>query len=52
MNSYNKEVMFHLPGMFMHFKVLRALIEIIEQHPEYMRDNAKIGSLYDSPTCI
>ena len=51
MNSYDKEAIFHLPGIFHFFKVYRAFFQVLAQYPEALRENCKIGSLYGSPTC-
>lgn len=51
MNSYNKEAIFHLPGIFEYFKVYKAFFQVLGMHPDALRENCKIGSLYGSPSC-
>lgn len=51
MNSYDKEAIFHLPGCFEYFKVYKAFFQVLGQHPDAIRENCKIGSLYGSPSC-
>lgn len=52
MDSYNKEVIFHLPGLFRLTKIYEMLLRGYEQKPEMFKDNVKIGSIYGSPTVI
>lgn len=52
MNSYNKEAIFHLPGLFRLTKIYEILLDGYVNHPEMFKDNVKIGSIYGSPTCI
>ena len=37
---------YHIPDFLKHFKLNRILIEALEIHPEWFRDNVKIGSSY------
>lgn len=52
MDSYDKEVTFHLPGLFRLTKIYEMLLRGYEQNPEMFKDNVKIGSIYGSPTVI
>jgi hypothetical protein len=52
MNSYDTEVIFHLPGLFRLTKVYETLFAGMKQNPEMFKDNIKIGSIYGSPTVI
>lgn len=52
MDSYNKEVVFHLPGLFRLTKIYEVLLRGYEQNPHMFKDNIKIGSIYGSPTVI
>lgn len=52
MDSYNKETTFHLPGVFIFFFYYRELLQMIEDNPDILKDNAKIGSIYGCPPCI
>lgn len=52
MNSYNKEIVFHLPGLFRLTKIYEMLLDGYTNHPETFKDNVKIGSIYGSPTVI
>ena len=52
MDSYNKETVFHLPGIFVFFPYYRELFQMIEDNPDILKDNVKIGSVYDCPPCI
>lgn len=52
MDSYNKEAIFHLPGLFRLTKIYEILLDGYTRHPEMFKDNVKIGSIYGSPTCI
>jgi hypothetical protein len=52
MDSYNKEVVFHLPGLFRLTKIYEMLLNGYKNHPETFKDNVKIGSIYGSPTVI
>lgn len=52
MDSYNKETIFHLPGVFVFFVYYRELLSIIEDNPDALKDNTKIGSIYGCPPCI
>lgn len=52
MDSYNKEVIFHLPGLFRLTKIYEMLLRGYEENPGVFKDNVKIGSIYGSPTVI
>lgn len=52
MDSYNKETTFHLPGVFIFFFYYRELLQMIEDNPDILKGNAKIGSIYGCPPCI
>ena len=52
MNSYNKEAIFHLPGLFRFTKLYEVLLAGYTQHRDMFKDNVKIGSIYGSPTVI
>lgn len=52
MNSYKSQAIFHLPALFEQFNFVKIFIDFINQNPQYLKDNVKIGSLYGSPTCI
>lgn len=52
MNSYNKEVTFHLPGLFRLTKIYEMLLQGLKESPHMFKDNIKIGSIYGSPTVI
>ena len=49
MNSYDKEIYFHLPGAFERSYVYLGLFNISVEHPEYFIDNACVGSVYGAP---
>ena len=52
MNSYNKEINFHLPGLFRHIKLYDKLIQLFIDKTYMFKDNVNIGSIYGSPTVI
>lgn len=52
MNSFDKEVIFHLPGLCRFAHVYSRLLVYYTDKPYYFRDNIKIGSIYGSPTVI
>ena len=52
MDSYNKEVIFHLPGLFRLTKIYEMLLRGYEENPGVFKDNVKIGYIYGSPTVI
>lgn len=53
MNSYNKKVIFHLPGAFRFTQVIASILQNFKMHPETFKDNIEIGSVYGSPgNCI
>lgn len=52
MNSYDKEVIFHLPGAFEYYQLYMNLLQLIEENPDILKDNVKIGSIYGSPSGI
>lgn len=52
MNSFDKEVIFHLPGLCRFAHVYSRLLVYYTDKPYYFRDNIKIGSIYGSPTAI
>ena len=52
MDSYDKLIYFHLPGIFKFFNGYVALIQQIVENPDIVKDNARIGSIYGSPRCI
>lgn len=52
MDSYNKQVIFHLPGVFRFFNGYQVLLSLIKDRPYIVKDNIKIGSIYGSPQCI
>lgn len=52
MDSYNKEVVFHLPGLFRLTKIYEMLLSVYNENPDIFKDNVKIGSIYGSPTVI
>lgn len=49
MNSYDKEIYFHLPGVFEHAPLFVQLLKECTEHPDYFKDNACIGSVYGAP---
>ena len=49
MNSYNKEAIFHLPGMFAHTSLYTCLLNLVKSNPDYLKNNVKIGSIYGTP---
>ena len=49
MNSYDKEIVFHLPGAFERSYVYLGLFNLADKHPEYFKDNAFVGSVYGAP---
>lgn len=51
-DGYISETIFHLPGAFLHFKIYDMLFKIIEENVDVLKENVKIGSVYDSPGCI
>lgn len=51
-NSYNKEVIFHLPGIFEYAILYLRFLEEIFNNKYILKDNAKIGSIYGSPAGI
>ena len=52
MNLYKSQAIFHLPALFEQFNFVQIFIDFINNNPQYLKDNVKIGSLYGSPTCI
>ena len=49
MDSYSRETIFHLPGIFEKGNIYLKLLDLYENHKEYFRDNLKIGSIYGTP---
>ncbi len=49
MNSYDKEIYFHIPGAFERSKICIVLIDLMSIEPHLFKDNAKIGSAYGAP---
>ena len=52
MDSYNKEVIFHLPGLFRFSGGYQTFLQLINENPDRLKDNVKIGSIFGSPQCI
>lgn len=52
MDSYNKETIFHLPGLFRHFRLYQQILYNYKEHSEFFKDNIKIGSVYGCPPVI
>ena len=52
MDGYNKEAIFHLAGVFMHYPLYSKLLEEIKANPDILKENVKIGSIYGSPCGI
>lgn len=52
MNSYNKETIFHLPGLFEYFNVYEQILQNYRKNPGCFKDNVKIGSIYGCPPAI
>lgn len=49
MDSYSKETIFHLPGIFRYPQLYEILLKLYLNKKEYFKNNVKIGSIYDSP---
>lgn len=49
MNSYDKEIYFHLPGAFERAGIYLTLFNLGVTNPEYFKDNAGVGSVYGAP---
>lgn len=49
MNSYDKEIYFHIPGAFERSRICLVLIDLMSIEPHLFKDNAKIGSAYGAP---
>jgi hypothetical protein len=52
MDSYDRKVYFHLPGIFHFWQGYKEFLTIILNRPGILKDNAVIGSVYGSPQCI
>lgn len=52
MDSYNQEVIFHLPGLFRFFEVYKDIIDNMKDSPHMFKSNFKIGSIYGCPNMI
>lgn len=52
MDSYDKKVNFHLPGVFHFWQGYKEFLTMILNNPDILKDNATIGSIYGSPQCI
>lgn len=52
MNSYCKETIFHIPGAFRMARGCMRLLDLVQENPDILKDNVKIGSFYGSPQCI
>ncbi len=47
------DIKFHIPDFLRHFKLNILLADYMQKHPEYFRDNVKIGSVYGTfPTSL
>ena len=52
MDTYNKETIFHLPGVFHFWRGYVVLLDLMQKNPDILKTNVKIGSIYGSPQCI
>ena len=52
MNSYNKEAIFYLPGLFRFTNLYKALLTKYIENKHIFKDNVFIGAIYGSPTAI
>ena len=52
MNSYNKETIFYLPGLFKFTNLYEALLRKYTENYYVFKDNVYIGAIYGSPTAI
>ena len=52
MDSYNKKIKFHLPGLFFFWPGYAQLLDLVTMRPGVLKDNVEIGSIFDSPQCI
>ena len=52
MDKYSKETIFHLPGLFRFAGGYMTFIQMINENPDILKDNVKIGSIFGSPQCI
>ena len=46
MDKYSKETIFHLPGLFRFAGGYMTFIQMINENPDILKDNVKIGSIY------
>ena len=52
MNSYDRKVTFHLPGLFVFPNLYKTLLTEYQNNKHFFKDNIEIGSIYGSPTVI
>ncbi len=52
MEGYDKEIIFHLPGLFEMGVVWQPFMEMLEADVSVLKFNARFGSIYGSPNCI
>lgn len=45
-NSSNKKAKFIIPGLYEHYGLNFRLLELMQERPEYFRENAEIGAVY------